>query len=165
MFAVAVVVAAGFLALSAVTARPEETTPLRPVIEDFVVVYYLHIEQDDDPKRQKGTAPRPVHVLAEDTAVIFARTRGVERLDIVVQLSGTESFGVFSGTPDRNGHVTVEVDIPRGGSWHDFRVPGPEGRRDLGQIRARTVFMLAPYGYVANGIHASGDAIWVRLEE
>ena len=149
------------LSLALREASPPEDL-LLPTIQDFVVVDYLRIEQDNDPK---FPGPRPVHVLAADTVRVFARTRGIERLDVLVQLSGTESFGVFSGRPDRNGLVHIEVKVPAGGSRHDFRVPGPEGKRRPGQVQPRTVFMLQPAGYVAEGIGISGNAVWVRLEE
>jgi hypothetical protein len=119
------------------------------------------MEPENDPKGP----PRPVHVLADDTTLVIARTRGIQRLDVLVQLSGTESFGVFSGTPDRSGIVKIEVKVPPGGSLHDFREPGPGGRRVTGEVRPRTVFMLQPTGYVGEGLGISGDAVWVRLDE
>jgi hypothetical protein len=151
------------MALSIATSEPGGETPLRPAIDDLMVLDYVGIEEDFDPK---FPGPRPVHVLGQDTVEVLVRTHGVERLDIVVQVSGTDSFGLFSGIPDRNGLVTIKVEVPEGGSWHDFRVPGPEGIRRPGQIEPRTIFTLHPTGYVAcGGLSLSGDPVWVRLEE
>ena len=175
LVSIAVVTGGLLLALSLSIREPRTAgEALGPAIIDFTVLDHLRMEADDD---LKFPYPRPVHVLAEDTVTVFARTHGIERLDVVVAMSGTESFGVFSGAPDRNGFVRIDVSIPEGGSWHDVRVPGPEGKRTAWQLPSRTLFMLVPTGILPTGSVSQlgygpdnepaivGTPVWVRLEE
>ncbi len=126
------------------------------------VVNALRTEASSDPKFPK---PVSVDVLADGTADLFARTKGIDHLDVTVALGGSEAFGTYTGRPDRNGFVKIEVPVPVRGSLHDFRVPGPELKRVSGKVMPGTLFLLQTTGYVTNGISITGDPIWVRIDE
>ena len=173
--ALAVLTLIGFVALSLTKHEtPAHGEPPRPAIYDFQVADPLRVEMDDDPK---FASPLPVHIVEGTWATVLARTEGIERLDVLVQLSSSESFGVFSGRPDGDGLVRIEVEVPATGSIHYWRVPGPEGRRTPGPVRPGTVFMLVPMGVAASDIEnghqpvspdavtVRGDVLWVKLGE
>jgi hypothetical protein len=150
---------------------PGELRPGQAKVLSIRIAGPFTLVEEYDPK---FAGPRPVHVLESHLLKVVVRTERVERLDILVALSGTESFGVFSGKADSNGLVRVEVELPEAGSTHDWRIPGPDGLRRPGPVREGTVFMLVPYGVAdvsgtggttLEAVVAQGDVLWVRVEE
>jgi hypothetical protein len=164
-----VLVAAFSLAIAAPDASL--TAPGTSRILDLRVVSEHELIMDNDPKFPH---PRRVYLVDDESVEIMARTERVARLDVLVSLSGTESFGMFSGRPDREGVVRIEVEVPAAGSMHDWRIPGPDGRRRPGPVRPGTVFMLVPSGVdtVAmpgggpqGAVVAHGGPNWVVVRE
>jgi len=154
---IATLVAVLVVGLGAVRSDPSrnDLRPGQAGVEELRIVSPFELVEEYDPK---FAGSRPVHVLESSLLELTVRTEQVERVDILVALSGTESFGVFSGTPDGDGTVEIEVVVPEAGSMHDWRVPGPQGLRRPGPVRPGTVFMLVPYGIVE--VAPFG---WIRL--
>jgi hypothetical protein len=174
VLALAVAVVGGFTGLSmAIHEATLGSSTLRPAIQEFVVVEYLRMEQDYSPK----APPEPIHVLAGNPVKVFARTQGIVRLDVLVQISASDGFGVFSGYPDDDGFTTISVTVPESGEYEYVRIPGLEGRRAVWEIPPGMTYYLVPTGVVREGFPSSfvygsdnepviiGEPIWVRLDE